>query len=134
MPDTVPLPTDHTGSARPELARAKKISRLLATRAAEVLEVDLVVLDPADREGELELQRAQLRVDLVRRGEVDSGELAEDLVALRDVALVEPVVRLNLDRLVSMAIFALEPYYDDALDRVRRDLLDYCTGTLSTST
>src|SRR5205823_11879967 len=42
--------------------------------AAEVLEVDLVVLDPADREAELDLQRPNLRVDLVRAREIDLGE------------------------------------------------------------
>ncbi len=67
----------------------------VAAVAAEVLEVELVVLDAADREREVDLQRAQLRVDLVRAREVDAGELAEDLVALVDVALVELVVRLD---------------------------------------
>jgi hypothetical protein len=60
-----------------------------------VLEVDLVVLDPADREGQVDLQRAEVGVDLVRGGEVDPVQLAEDLVPLRDVALVELVVRLD---------------------------------------
>ena len=74
----------------------------VAARAAEVLEVDLVVLDPADRERELGLQRPHLRVDLVRRAQVDLAELAEDLVPFRDVALVELVVRL--DRLAGDAV------------------------------
>ena len=56
--------------------------------AAEVLEVDLVVLDPADREREIDLQRPQL----IRVGGV---ELPEDLVPLVHVALVELVVRLD---------------------------------------
>jgi hypothetical protein len=30
-----------------------------------VLEVDLVVLDPADREGQVDLQRADVREDLI---------------------------------------------------------------------
>ena len=53
----------------------------LAAAAAEVLEVDLVVLDPADREGQVDLQRADLGVDLVR-GRDRLGQLAEDLVPL----------------------------------------------------
>src|SRR6185437_7336975 len=36
-----------------------------------------------------------LRVDLVRGREVDAGELPEDLVPLRHIALVELVVRLD---------------------------------------
>src|SRR5918994_7372701 len=63
--------------------------------AAEVLEVDLVVLDPADCEGQVDLQRADVGVDLVCSGEVDAVQPAEDLVPLRDVALVELVVRLD---------------------------------------
>ena len=62
---------------------------------AEVLEVELVVLDPADREGEVDLQGANVGVHLVRLVEVDLGELAEDLVPLGDVALVEAVMRLD---------------------------------------
>ena len=69
--------------------------RGIAAVAAEVLEVDLVVLDPADREGEIDLERPELGVDLVRAGEVDLVELPEDLVPLVDVALVELVVRLD---------------------------------------
>src|SRR6476661_1961265 len=57
--------------------------------------VELVVLDPADREGQIDLQRPQLGEDLVRGGEVDLGEPAEDLVPLRDVSLVQLVVRLH---------------------------------------
>jgi hypothetical protein len=67
----------------------------IAAGAAEVLEVELVVLDPADREGEVDLERADLRVHLVRRREVDAGERAEDLVPLVHVPLVELVVRLD---------------------------------------
>ena len=44
----------------------------IAAVAAEVVEVELVVLDPADREGEIDLQRAELGVDLVRRRQVDA--------------------------------------------------------------
>ena len=60
-----------------------------------MLEVDLVVLHAADGEAEIDLQRAELRVDLVRGGGIGVGELAEDLVPLRDVPLVELVVRLD---------------------------------------
>src|SRR5215210_4012241 len=82
---------------RPEVALDElgKCAVRVAAVAAEVLEVDLVVLDPADREREVDLERAEVRIDLVRRGEVDVGELAEDLVPLRDVPLVELVVRLH---------------------------------------
>src|SRR5207302_6692354 len=66
-------------------------------RAAEVLEVDLVVLDPADGEREVELERADVGIDLVGARQVDVGELAEDLVPLVDVPLVELVV--GFDRL-----------------------------------
>src|SRR5205823_2519669 len=79
--------------------------------------VDLVVLDPADREGEVDLQRAELRIDLVRAGEVDAVELAEDLVALVDVALIQLVV--GLDRLAGDAV-ELE---QRGLQLARRDLL-----------
>src|SRR5919198_445622 len=67
----------------------------VAAAAAEVLEVDLVFLDPADRERELDLERADLRIHLVGCGEVDAVELPEDLVPLVHVALVELVVRLD---------------------------------------
>jgi len=82
-----------------------------------VLEVDLVVLDPADREAEVDLQRAHLRVDLVGRGQVHIGELGEDLVALVDVPLVELEVRL--DRFARDAV-QLE---QRGLELPRRDLL-----------
>src|ERR687897_2386548 len=62
---------------------------------AEMLEVDLVVLDPADREREVNLERADLGVDLVRGRKINVAELSENLVPLRDVALVELVVRLD---------------------------------------
>ena len=67
----------------------------IAAFAAEVLEVDLVVLDPADREREVDLERAHVGVHLVAGVEIDVGEPAEDLVPLRDVALVEPVVGVD---------------------------------------
>src|SRR6185503_9196789 len=60
--------------------------------AAQVREVDLVVLDAAGREREIDAQRAQIAVDLVRRGAIDGVELLLDLVGLADVALVELVV------------------------------------------
>src|SRR3954454_15474685 len=63
--------------------------------AAEVLEVDLVVLDPADGEREVDLERADVGIDLVRAGRVDARELLEDLVPLVDVTLVELVVRVD---------------------------------------
>ena len=62
---------------------------------AQVVEVDLVVLDPADRERELDLEGANLRVDLVGRAQIDGTEFLQDLVPLVHVALVEPVVRLD---------------------------------------
>ena len=67
----------------------------VAAVAAEVLEVDLVVLDPADRERQIDLERPELGVDLVGAREIDAVELAEDLVPLVDVPLVELVVRLD---------------------------------------
>src|SRR5215211_2995185 len=67
----------------------------IAAVAAQVLEVDLVVLDPADGERELDLERAHLGVDLVGGREVDAVELLQDLVPFRDVALVELVVGLD---------------------------------------
>src|SRR5438034_1084272 len=100
-----PATTGHTRRLQigaPRLHRAEvplheraERARGVAAAAAEVREVELVVLDPADREGEIDLQRAQLGVDLVRRAEIDVGELAEDLVPLRDIPLVEPVMRLD---------------------------------------
>ncbi len=73
---------------------------------AEVLEIDLVVLDAADREGQVDLQRAKLGVDLVRAVEVDAFELPEDLVPLVHVPLVQLVVRL--DRLARDAVELVE--------------------------
>src|SRR3990170_3748140 len=67
----------------------------VAAVAAEVLEVDLVVLDPADREGEVDLERAHVGVDLVRVADIGRGKPAEDLVPLAHVALVELVVGLD---------------------------------------
>src|SRR4029453_7567553 len=58
-------------------------------------EVDLVVLDPADREGELHLQRPHVRGDLIRGTQVDAVEPLQDLVPLVHVALVQAVVRLD---------------------------------------
>src|SRR5438034_2646338 len=54
-----------------------------------------MVLDAADRERERDLQRADLRVDLIRARELDAVELAQDLVALVHVPLVELVVCLD---------------------------------------
>ena len=62
-----------------------------------MLEVDLVVLDPAEREREIDLQGADVRVDLIRGRQIDLGEPAEDLVALVHIALVELV--MSFDRL-----------------------------------
>ena len=61
------------GGDRAEVARDEVAEDALrvAADAAEVVEVELVVLDPADRERELDLQRAELGVRLVRRAEVD---------------------------------------------------------------
>ena len=53
---------------------------------------------PPTAKREVDLERAHLRVDLVRAAEVDRRELAEDLVPLRDVALVQAVVRLDRRR------------------------------------
>src|SRR3954447_17470285 len=81
----------------PEVAldeRAERAGRLAAA-PAEVLEVDLVVLDPADREGQVDLQRAEIGVHLVRRRKVDGRQLRENLVPLSHIALVELVVRLD---------------------------------------
>ncbi len=88
----------------------------LSTVTAEMLEVDLVVLDSADREGEVDLQRAHFGVDLVRGRKIDVAELPEDLVPLRDVALVELVV--GLDRLARDAVELVEA----RLQLARRDL------------
>src|SRR5471032_198119 len=48
----------------------------IAAVAAEMLEIDLVVLDAADRECQIDLQRADLGVDLVRADEIDALELS----------------------------------------------------------
>jgi hypothetical protein len=53
-----------------------------------MLEVDLVVLDPADRKAEIDLERAELRVSLVGACGFDALQLPQDLVSLVDVALV----------------------------------------------
>src|SRR5262249_35708570 len=74
--------------------RAERAGRIAAP-AAEVGEIELVVLDAPDRERQIDLQGADLRVDLVRGREVDAGELPEDLVPLGDVALIELVVRFD---------------------------------------
>ena len=42
--------------------------------AAEMPEVELVVLDPSDREGEIDLQRTKLGEGLVRGGEIGLGQ------------------------------------------------------------
>src|ERR671925_60528 len=96
---------------RPRPPAARHAGRL------EVLEVDLVVLHAADGEGQLDLQRADLRVDLVPGREIDAGELGEDLVPLADIALVELVVRL--DGLPRDAVQLVEA----RLQLTRRDLL-----------
>ena len=82
---------------RAEVALDQAVDRAgrVAACATEVREVDLVVLDPADREAEVDLQGAQLGVDLVRPRAVDRLELGEDLVPLDDVALIQPVVGLD---------------------------------------
>src|SRR4029453_1095453 len=67
----------------------------VAAAAAEVLEVDLVVLDAADRERQVDLERADVGIDLVGGARVDTVELPQDLVALVDVSLVQLVVRLD---------------------------------------
>src|SRR5580765_7675297 len=67
----------------------------IAAASAEMLEVDLVVLDSADREGEVDLQRADVGVDLVGARRVDAVQLLEDLVSLVDVTLVELVVSVD---------------------------------------
>src|SRR5215211_733229 len=90
----------------------------IAAVAAQVLEVDLVVLDPADGERELDLERAHLGVDLVGGREVDAVELLQDLVPFRHVALVELVV--GLDGLARDAV-ELEQVW---LELARGDLLE----------
>src|SRR5436305_1527947 len=86
--------------------------------AAEVPEVELVVLDPADREGQIDLQRPELGEDLVRDGEVGVGQLAEDLVPLPDVPLVQLVVRLDRRAGDPVELVHLRP------QRARADLLE----------
>ena len=53
-----------------------------AAVAAQVREVELVVLHAADGEREVDLEGAEVPVDLVRGRHVDLAELAEDLVPL----------------------------------------------------
>src|SRR5206468_2213620 len=65
----------------------------------------------------VDLERAHLGIDLVGSGQVDLGELLEDFVALRDVALVELVVRL--DRRARDAV----ELHEARLERSRCDLL-----------
>src|SRR6266567_2849270 len=67
----------------------------IASAATEMLEVDLVVLDPADREAEVDLERADVRKGLVRACGIHGVEPREDLVPLVDVALVELVMGLD---------------------------------------
>ena len=108
------------GLDRAEVAlheRAER-ARRLAPAAAQVREVELVVLDAADRERQVDLQRPKLRVHLVRRAEIDLGELAEDLVSLRDIALVELVVRLDSCAGDPLELVHLRPQL------ARRDLLE----------
>src|SRR5947209_2789432 len=63
--------------------------------AAEMREVQLVVLDAADCEGEVDLERPQVGIDLVRRRRIRIRKTAEDLVPLVHVSDVELVVRLD---------------------------------------
>ena len=88
----------------------------IAAVAAEVIEVDLVVLHAADGERVVDLERAKVGVDLVRGGEIDLGEALQQLVPLVHVAGVELVV--SLDRLTGDAI-ELE---QRSLQRLRGDL------------
>src|SRR5262249_34349057 len=81
-----------------------------AAGAAEVVEVELVVLDPARGDGQIHLQRPWLGVGLVGGAEVDVGELAEDLVPLRDVALVQLV--MSLDRPARDAVEFEERWFE----------------------
>src|SRR5690348_13458994 len=67
----------------------------IAAAAAEVREVQLVVLDAADGEGEVDLERAQVGIDLVRSRRIRVGKTGEDLVPLVHVSDVELVVRLD---------------------------------------
>jgi hypothetical protein len=60
-----------------------------------MVEVDLMVLDPADRERQVDLQSADVRIDLICRTEVGVSEKRENLVPLRDVTLVQLVMRLD---------------------------------------
>ena len=100
-----PAPSGHRGRPKvgaPVLDRAEvalderpELPPGIAALAAEVREVHLVVLDPADREGQVHLEGPHVRGDLVRAFEVDAAEELEDLVPLRDVPLVEAVVRLD---------------------------------------
>ena len=61
------------GVGRAEVPLDQRADRALgiAASAAEVLEVDLVVLDAADGERQVDLQRPDLGVDLVRSAEID---------------------------------------------------------------
>jgi hypothetical protein len=66
----------------------------------------------------IDLQRPQLGEDLVRGGEVDIGELAEDLVPLPDVSLIQLVVRLHRRAGDPVELVHLRP------QRPRSDLLE----------
>src|SRR5262249_12183813 len=90
----------------------------IAAAAAEVLEVDLVVLDPPDRERQVDLQRADVRVHLVRARGVDAVEPPQDFVALLDVALVQLVVGLDRRPRDAVELVELRPQLP------RRDLLE----------
>src|SRR6185437_3853838 len=108
------------GVGRPEVPRDEVAERAVrvSPAASQMAEVELMVLDPTDREGEVDLERPELGVDLVRGGEVDVGEPAEDLVPLRDVALIQLVVRLHRRTRDPVELVHLGP------QRPRRDLLE----------
>src|SRR5437588_12417891 len=90
----------------------------IAASPAEVGEVELVVLDPADGEREVDLERAQIGVDLVRGRRVGVGQTAEDLVPLVHVSDVELVVRLDRGARDPLELVDLGP------QRAGRDLLE----------
>src|SRR6266545_3435554 len=81
--------------AKVALDQVADLTARIAAAPAEVLEIDLVVLDPADGERQVDLERANLGVGLICTGDVDAVELLQDFVPLVDVALVELEVRLD---------------------------------------
>ena len=70
----------------------------IGKKMAEVAEVELVILDSAGRERQVDAQRPQVAEHLVRARAIDGSELVLDLVGLRHVALVELVVLLHRAR------------------------------------